>query len=260
MKIISLLAGVAAFAMIAGSANAGDLIFKGQRTGSSSLFGTPVYNPGATTSNNGGVAGVANGLRALNGNSDFSAWQALGGATDDIGDAADDAGATFTLQADVSTACVYYSGNDSTETFDFGQLGIYASEETGPANAFTMVDDANLVIQTNLAGCNANNSVTLSRTVADMTTTAADGFDNAVFQDTLPYTVSALYRGSNGGTQAGGAGIDRELELVAGDLTESQPNGAWKSPMTLAVNIPVTGKALIAGEYEGAFTLTIQAD
>jgi hypothetical protein len=255
MKTINLLAGVAAVAMIAtaGSASA-DVINNGQHQ--NNFLGIPL--PGTTTVG-GGLAGAANLVRANNGNTNVSAWHALGGSADDIGDAEGADGATFTLEGTVSTDCAYYSGNNNTETFDFGTLGIYAGDETGPAAAFTMVAPAVLSIDTNLAGCNTNNSVTLSRATADLQNGNSSGFDQAVFQDTLPYRVTASYTGSTYNNNVGSAGIPRSLLLDVGATTASENNGAWKSPMSLDVVIPVTAKALLAGEYTGSFSLTIQA-
>lgn len=265
MKTINLLAGVAAVAMIAtaGSASA-DIINKGQRTNNTTILG--VVFPGSTvnvpSSGNPFVAGLqsaANLALANTNGAQESAWHAVGASADDIGDADGSDGATFTLEGTVSTDCAYYSGNNNTETFDFGTLGIYAGDETGPAAAFTMVAPAALSIDTNLAGCNTNNRVSLSRTTADLQNANSSGFDQAVFQDTLPYRVTASYTGSTYNNNVGSAGIARSLLLDVGATNASQNNGAWKSPMSLNVVIPVTTKALLAGEYTGSFSLTIEA-
>ncbi|PZU56737.1 MAG: hypothetical protein DI552_09040 [Brevundimonas sp.] len=255
MKTINLLAGVAAVAMIAtaGSASA-DVINYGQHQ--NSFLGFPVPS---TTNVGGGGAGTLNLARAYNGGTNISAWHALGGSVEDIGGAEGKDGATFTLKGTVSTDCAYYSGNNNTETFEFGQLGIYAGDETGPAAAFTMVAPAALTIQTNLAGCNTNNSVTLSRATADLQNGNSSGFDQAVFQDTLPYRVTARYTGSAYNTGNGTPGVQRNLVMETGTVNATENNGAWKSPMSLDVVIPVTTRALLAGEYSGSFTLEIKA-
>src|SRR5690606_7332339 len=147
MKIASLLAGVAAVALTAGAASAQDI-----------NWGQFVHPMSGVTV---GAAPLdLNRLRAQ-GNPDpsdwragASSWHAYGEAVDNNGTAAGSDGATFTLKGLVSTDCAYYSGNNNTETLDFGQIGIYASDDTGPAAAFTMVDEATVTIDTNLAGCN----------------------------------------------------------------------------------------------------------
>ncbi|UQV17111.1 hypothetical protein MU852_08920 [Brevundimonas albigilva] len=262
MKTINLLAGVAAVAMIttAGSASA-EVINRGQWINNYTVGGVVV--PGLLHRDAPSLLGgssSANWNRATDGSASESAWHAVGASVNDIGDAKGSDGATFTLEGTVSTDCAYYSGNNNTETFDFGQLGIYAGDETGPAAAFTMVAPAVLSIQTNLAGCNTNNSVTLSRTSVDLQNGNSSGFNQDVFQDTLPYSVTARYTGSAYNTGNGGAGIPRQLVLAAGAVNPAtENNGAWKSPMSLDVLIPVTAKALLAGEYTGQFTLEIKA-
>jgi len=258
MKIASILAGVAIAALTASAASAQSVqvINKGQYQGTPGFFGIPSYNPNATTDVT-GLGGIANGLRALNGNSNISAWHAVGASAGDVGTIGND-GATFTLKGAVTKDCVYYSGDNNTETFDFGTLGIYAGDNTGPNAAFTMVAPATLTIQTNLAGCNTNNTVTLSRAVADMTNDSVSGFDNTVFTNTLPYSVTASYQGATQ-VAGGGASVARSFSLVAGDLTEAQANGAWKSPLNLTVLVPTPSQALLAGNYSSVFSLTIAA-
>lgn len=265
MKIASILAGVAVAALTASaaSAQAVQVINKGQYTNNSTnIFG--VITPGSTvnvpTSSNpliGAAESVANGLRALDGGNQRSAWHAAGFSADDVGAVGND-GATFSLKGAVTKDCVYYSGDNDTESFDFGTLGIYAGDNTGPNAAFTMVAPAVLTIQTNLAGCNTNNTVTLSRTVADMTSDSNSGFDNSVFTNKLPYSVTASYQGASQ-VAGGGAAIGRTLTMAAGDLNEVQANGAWKSPMNLTVLVPTPSQALLAGNYTSSFQVLIAA-
>ncbi len=265
MKIASILAGVAiaALAASAASAQAVQVINKGQYTNNSTILG--VITPGSTVnvpSANAGPfqAGIESGFnvaRALDGGNQRSAWHAVGFSAGDTETAGNDS-ATFSLKGAVSKDCVYYSGDNSSESFDFGTLGIYTGDNTGPNAAFTMVAPALLTIQTNLAGCNTNNTVTLSRTVADMTSDSTSGFDNDVFTNKLPYRVTASYQGAS---QAGGgsAAVGRTLTMVEGDLNEAEPNGAWKSPMNLTVLVPTPNKALLAGNYSSSFQVLIAA-
>lgn len=266
MKIASILAGVAiaALSASAASAQAVQVINKGQYTNNSTNF-LGVITPGSTvnvpSANAGPIqAGIESGFnvaRALNGGAQQSAWHALGFSAGDTETAGND-GATFSLKGTVSKDCVYYSGDNSTESFEFGSLGIYTGDNTGPNAAFTMVAPAVLSIQTNLAGCNTNNSVTLSRTAADMTSDSTSGFDNSVFTNKLPYRVTASYVGATQ-TTGGGAAVPRSFSMLEGDLTESESNGAWKSPMNLTVLVPTPTKALLAGNYSGSFSVLIAA-
>ncbi|KPC86425.1 hypothetical protein ADL35_11490, partial [Streptomyces sp. NRRL WC-3753] len=96
-----------------------------------------------------GVLGGTSGdniARSLNGGAQQSAWHAIGLAAGDTETASLSDGATFSLKGAVSKDCAYYSGDNSTESFDFGTLGIYAGDNTGPNAAFTMVAPAVLTI------------------------------------------------------------------------------------------------------------------
>ncbi len=257
MKIASLLVGAAALALTAGAASAQD-INQGQTQRSDGArtysFANDVNSGEADRGRNirraAGDTGVTGGYA--------SSWHALGGAVDNNGTAANSDNASFTMTGTVSTDCAYYSGNDATETFNFGQIGIYADDNTGPANAFTMVDAASLTIDTNLAGCNTANRVTINKT--DLNGLVSDnggGFDSDVFQNNLPYSVTATYTAPPAGAPA--AGDSQTLVLDTGSNQISRPHGAWKSAMRLAVNIPRADMALVAGTYTGTFGVTISA-
>ncbi|MFN3536664.1 MAG: hypothetical protein ACK4Y4_04380 [Brevundimonas sp.] len=255
MKIVSLLAGVAAVALTAGAVSAQD-IHQGQSslTGSTTMYG-----------NNGGFLGPvlnipanANLANAQNGGSSVSSWHAVGNAVDNIGTAETSDGATFTLTGSVSTDCAYYSGNNNTETLDFGQIGIYASDNTGPAAAFTMVAPAVLSIDTNLAGCNTANTVRIQKTdVRGMVNNSGSGYDTDVFQANLPYSIAASYTAS--GTGAPAAGSAQTLTVAENADQASRQHGAWKSAMSLDIVVPTPARALLAGTYAGTFGVTISA-
>lgn len=267
MKIASLLAGVAAVALVAGTASAQD-IHKGQSslTGSAYLVGNTPLLPVPPFSNiipNIGIAagnalGAANAANANNSSSNVSSWHAIGNAVDNVGTAEASDGATFTLTGAVSTDCAYYSGNNNTETLDFGQIGIYASDNTGPAAAFTMVAPAVLSIDTNLAGCNTANTVRIQKNdVRGMVNNAGVGYDSDVFQANLPYTITASYTAGSPGVAAGGSA--QSLVVAANADQNSRQHGAWKSAMSLDINVPTPTKALLAGTYSGDFSVTISA-
>ena len=258
MKISTLLAGATAVALLAGAAQAQDrvAIARGQLTNGpgSGFENSPGYvDQNTTLSTNQFEA------ESTNGNNGRSVWFARGTAANDNGTASASDGATFTIQGTVSTDCAYFSGDNNTETFDFGTLGIYASDDTGPASAFEMTGPANLTINTNLAGCNSNNSVTLSRTTADLQNPNSSGFDNTVFRDTLPYSVTARYTGSIYNNNVGSAPQAKTQVLATGATSSVENNGAWRSPMALDVQIPVQPLALLAGQYSGSFSVTLQA-
>jgi hypothetical protein len=256
MKIVSLLAGVAAVAMTAGAASAQD-INQGQTQRLGGVNGTYTYNfnPGTT----GQIDHGRNIQRAAGTLAGASSWHALGNAADNNGTAATSDGASFTMTGTVSTDCAYYSGNNETETLDFGQIGIYASDNTGPAAAFTMVDDAEVSIDTNLAGCNTANTVRIQKTdLNGLVNAGASAYDSNVFQANLPYSVTASYVASPA-TGGPAAGTNQTLTVATTSDQASAQHGAWKSAMSLDVVIPVPAKALVAGSYAGTFGVTISA-
>ncbi len=255
MKIASLLAGVAAVALAAGSVSAQD-IHKGQSslTGSTYLVGNNT-GPFAFIAN---IPANLNLANANNGSSLVSSWHAVGDAANNVGTSATSDGATFTLTGTVSTDCAYYSGDNNTETLDFGQIGIFASDDSGPAAAFTMVAPAVLSIDTNLAGCNTANTVRIAKTdVRGMVNNGGSGYDTDVFQANLPYSVAASYKAS--GTGAPAAGTNQTLTVAANSDQASRQHGAWKSAMSLDIVVPTPAKALLAGTYSGTFGVTISA-
>lgn len=240
MKIASILAGVAVAALTASAASAGDI-----NQGQTQLFGNTV--------NVGSFGGGLNNANAQWGGSPISSWHAVGESEGNNGNAAGSDGATFTLKGAVSTDCAYYSGTGN-QVLDFGTIGIYASDNTGPAAAFTMTDDASVEINTNLAGCNTVNTVTVSK--INMTSDNTGGYDAAVFQNDLPFSVTASYKA---GAINGFVASNQNWTVPANLPNGSRQHGAWKSAMSLNVNIPQQSKALLAGNYTGSVSVTIAA-
>lgn len=256
MKLASLMAGAAALALVAAPAMAGT-VNQGAAVGgfSKGMYGAYTSANGTTDMNfidfvkTNGLGGQDSGI---------SVFTATGSSAANNGTASNNDGATFTLKGAVSTDCAYYTGNAST-TIDFGTIGIYASDDTGPANAFDMTAPANVTIDTNLAGCNTSNTVTVSKNdIRGLVNNSGAGYDSNVFQANLPYSVTGTYTaGAVGSTAAATNG--NYINLAANANSTSASHGAWKSAMALNVNIPVPSKSLLAGAYEGQLTVNIQA-
>ncbi len=278
MKIATLLAGVAAATLVAAPALAGPNIYHAAAiaglTNGPTLV-TPSYPGGLglganfqfnETYTQAGLVPTAatEYLQALaatgalnNSNQNVSLIQITGGAANNNGTASTSDGATFTLRGNVTPDCAYYTGNVAT-TIDFGQIGIYASDDTGPAAAFDMTAPASLNIDTNLAGCNTSNRVTLSKgDIRGMVNNSSAGYDSNVFQANLPFAVAATYTaGAVGSTAVASSG--NYVTLADNANSASATHGAWKSPMQLDVTIPVPSKSLLAGDYEGTMSVLIE--
>lgn len=261
MKIASLLAGVAVIAMSATAVSAQTVggFSTGQRTTGTAI---PFTNGVASITRDvpsllGGTS-AANITRANNPNSSESAWHAVGVSVGNVGTAAGSDTATFSMTGNVSTDCAFYTGSSNSLSFDFGQIGVYVSDNTGPAAAFTMVAPAAMNFDTNLAGCNTANTVSISKNdIRGLVNNSGGGYDSNVFQANLPYIVAATYTAAAVNTVAGGS--QQTLTVAANANANQRTHGAWKSNMDIEVTIPQASQALLAGQYNGNFTVTIGA-
>lgn len=248
MKLVNLLAGVAVAAMMTTSAFA-DPIFKATTlTG----FGT------ITTTNPLSLGGIAALVNVDNPSSLLSTAVVAGLSVGNTGTASTTDGETFTLKGKVTPDCTYYSGAP-VAAIDFGTIGINASSLTGPNLAFDMVAPAAVSIQTNMAGCNTRNSVTLTKNDVNglVNSTNAGGYDTNVFQANLPYSAQASYVAAASGVVGVGAPVS--WTVAANAISGTATHGAWKSAMDINVLIPVPPKALLAGDYQGTLQVTLLA-
>lgn len=280
-KSAFLLAGVAALALSATAASAQTIrvVQQGQQTAVVSgtiPFAAPIGNVNVSAVNPlvgtvnvpfGGIPFLAapisnaqNSATANNAGATNPAWHGIAVSVGNVGGNGDNAdGATFTLTGNVTEDCAFYTGTSNALAFDFGQIGVYVSDNTGPAAAFTMVAPAVMNFDTNLAGCNTPNKITIQKNdLRGLVNNLGGGYDDAVFQANLPYAVRAQYTAAAGvGT---GTGALQTLNVATNADQNSVSHGAWKSNMDLQVTIPQADMALLAGNYSGNFTVTIAAN
>ncbi|WP_292051155.1 MULTISPECIES: hypothetical protein [unclassified Brevundimonas] len=261
MKLSSILCGAAAVALLATSAQAHGYGLPGHGNPPSApleKWGEHVTNPDTPRHQDyGNYNGTTwDGVPSTNIESRWAANRTVRG---NIGDAGTKDGATFTLRGTVTPHCVFYTGTNDNLSFNFGQIGVYASENHGPALAFDQVAGASLHFRTNLAGCNTKNKVQLSRTQASLKTTPQFGYDSLHFTTEIPYSVKASFR-APGDAASSTTATDRLLQMTAGQTSPAPVTfGAWKSPMTIIVDLGKADKSLVAGEYTGSFNVVIQA-
>ena len=255
MKIASLLAGVAAVALSATAVSAQSVnTFSFGQT----QLGSSTINVPQPTNILQAIATAANIANANNGNSLISSWHATGVSVSNNGTASSSDGATFSMSGNVTTDCAFYTGNSSNLSFNFGQIGVYVSDNTGPAAAFTMVAPAAMNFDTNLAGCNTSNTVSISKNdIRGLVNNSGAGYDSNVFQANLPYIVAATYTAGAINTVVGGS--QQTLTVAANANANQRSHGAWKSNMDIEVTIPQATQALLAGTYSGNFTVTVAA-
>ncbi len=253
MKIASILAGVAVAALSASAASAGD-INRGEFNIGNATFGVQ-GGPGGPL-NPANWAAAANNLDAQWGASPISAWHAVGQSGANVGSVGDTGAATFTLKGKVATDCAYYTGSSTNQTLDFGTIGIYADENAGPANLFNMTQAASVEINSNVAGCNTANTVKITKT--DLESDNNGGYDSSVFTNKLPFSVTATYKA--GALNSAAAAQSQSWTVASGVGVGTKSHGAWKSPMSLNVNIAKPNQALLAGNYEGTVSVLISAN
>ena len=245
------LCGAAAIALLASSAQAG-IINQGEyQIGSLTVSPMFASTKAANLVNAGGGLGPVSDI--------FSAWHSVGVSAGDIGTAIGNDGATFTLKGKVNTDCAFYSGSSQAHTLDFGTLGIYATDNTGPALAFDMVAPATVSIYTNLAGCNTANTITVTKGSVDGLVNSANtgGYDSNVFTNKLPFKAVVNYTAADHNDVA--AGSVQTLTADVNDLSDFDTHGAWKSPLALHVTIPAPSASLLAGDYSGTVSVEIAA-
>ena len=246
MKISTLLTSVAAFAVI-GTAAQADVIARGE-----------YFQGGAHLAPANFIEHVLVAANSLNGNAATSSWYAAGISAGNHGSVSLRDGATFTLKGRVNRDCSFYSGSSTTQSLDFGTLGIHASDNS-PSAAFDMVAPADVAVATNLAGCNTANTIKITKNSVDglINTSNTGGYDSNVFQNNLPFRVDAIYTAVDQNDVA--PGTIRTLTVGLNDDEESATHGAWKSALALNVYIPVPSKSLLAGTYNGSVKVEIVA-
>lgn len=165
--------------------------------------------------------------------------------------------ATFDITASVAADCVL--GLTNSNNLNFGELGIQADGDTGVANAFRLAPGNNYgTIDTNLAGCNARNTVKLVKTggIEGMTNKSSAGYDSNVFQANLPYDAFVHYTAGEVGAKAAGT-ADFHVSAYSNAAQGQQVHGAWRSALMVYVNIPAPAKAVLAGDYKDELTLSL---
>lgn len=270
MKAFRLLAGVAALAMMSTAAQAGDVYHAAMAVPAGQTG--PVVNIGglnyvATLSGNAFnfnnefsplaetyLQGAS--AQVMNTNANVSMIEIIGFSADNNGTAETTITNDFTLSGTVTPDCSFFVGNVD-RSIDFGVIGIEARDNVGPANAFDMTAPATATIETNVAGCNTRNRVTVEKGRATgMRADTNAGFDETQFTNDLDYTVTATWQGSNpnGGAQAP---TSESLTVGLNDRRNSTRQGAWKSVFLLDIEVPVPALSLLAGDYEDTLTVTL---
>lgn len=167
---------------------------------------------------------------------------------------------TWLIKGAVSKDCSYYGGNTTSHTLDFGTIGVNTQANTTANDAFDMRAPATATVTTTTAGCNFNNSVTVSKAngTSGLKNNAAGGYDSNEFQANIPYSATVLFTGTTN-QSAGAAGTTQTVGVAANEASKVWNGGAWRSDMTLNIAAPVPSKALVAGSYTDTLTVELKA-
>jgi hypothetical protein len=148
---------------------------------------------------------------------------------------------TFTLTGTVASTCVLSAFNGTT---NLGQFSINTT--AGDANLFKVITPISVAGPSAAAGCNHGVTVGLTKSAQGLTTPQTTGFDAAVFQNNIPYKVTAIWNGAqaNGSTTVTNTLADDVNQQVNGVQA-----GAFISAIQTVIDVPVTSKAVLAGTY-----------
>ena len=167
--------------------------------------------------------------------------------------------ASFSISGTVAPSCVLGNNGPDMNDVNFGNIGVNADGSQGIENAFNMVGAINGHSRTNIAGCNTSNRVTVNKSAAGLTnaSAAASGYDTAVFQANLPYSLAVQYTSGDLG-HVGTSGSISRFSVGTGATGNSRDNNAFRSGLAVRIDIPAPTKALVAGEYTDTVLVTIQ--
>lgn len=268
----NLMMGVAVLALTASAANAGS--FDHGASTVQNPFGPGEFNfsgnnnfnvfgPGDSWVNGGGGArpGQVANLIAVGGFGveEIASWIDISGQAEDDSEAATKkVEAAFTLKGKVSKDCSFYMG-DVNNVLDFGQIGINTHDDAGLDVAFDMVDDAEAEIETNVAGCNTENTITIAKENGAMESNYTGAFDKDQFTNRLKYRVQASWTGVNAGGSGGQSASTKTLNVGLNEQDDTRNQGAWKSHFKVKITIPAPAESLVAGTYRDKLTITLQA-
>lgn len=167
---------------------------------------------------------------------------------------------TWTINGNVTKDCSYYGGSSTSHTLNFGQIGVNTLNNTSVNNAFDMLSPATANVNSTTAGCNFNNTVTISKAngANGLVNAAAGGYDSNEFQANIPYSVAASFTATTNQTGPA-AGSAQTLTAATGDATKVGNYGAWRSSLNMLITAPTPGKALVAGNYSDTLTVELKA-
>ena len=164
----------------------------------------------------------------------------------------------FNLSGTVAQNCSYFSNsNSNSQSINLGAIGIKNGNSQNIGSLFNQIDPIDVEIQSTNAGCNTDNTVTVSKGANGLSNPTTSGYDSSQFTNSIPYSVKV---GVAAATLAGtvGTGQFQGFTVPTTATTGSANYGAWRSTLDLTANIPAQSLGLVAGTYSDTITVTLQ--
>jgi hypothetical protein len=114
-------------------------------------------------------------------------------------------------------------------------------------------------ISSTSAGCNFNNTVTISKSAQGLVNASAGGYDSNQFTANIPYKINAGLTGTTN-TSGPAAGTFVPITLADGDSTKQVHLGAWRSNLNMGLVFTAQNKGLVAGNYTDTITVELAVD
>ncbi|MEO5867941.1 MAG: hypothetical protein ABIS14_10140 [Sphingomonas sp.] len=186
-------------------------------------------------------------------------WGANGVITDDTTTATPTVTNSFTLTGNVAKDCSFFGGSSTSHSIPMGAIGVKNGNTENVPTAFNQAADFSFDLGTTSAGCNFNNTVTVSKSAQGLVNAAAGGYDNTQFTANIPYSILAGLTGTTN-TGAGAAGAYIPMTVAANAASSSEHLGAWRSAFNMRVAVPAQTLGLVAGTYTDTITVTLAVD
>jgi hypothetical protein len=167
---------------------------------------------------------------------------------------------SFFLTGSVAQDCSYYTGGSNSQTINLGAIGVRNGDAEDVGTLYNQVDTLNVDNQSNGAGCNTDNTVTVTKTngANGLSNPTTSGFDTDNFTNHIPYSITTgIKKATAAGVQTWGQ--YRSFTVGTGASTGSATFGAWRSQINVHVNIPAQSLGLVAGTYSDTITVTLAA-
>jgi hypothetical protein len=168
----------------------------------------------------------------------------------------------FILQGEVAKNCSYFINSASnTQTIDLGAIGIHNGDNQAVGTLFNQVDTINVDNQSTGAGCNTDNTVTVTKTNGPkgLVNGTPGDFDSSQFTSSIPYSLTVGFQDAvlqGAGSQPGSF---QSFQVATTAKTGTLNLGAWRSLINVHATIPPQSLGLVAGTYSDTIVVTLAA-